>query len=109
MKRSKYILWSFFVLLMVFLTIVADFAGLFNYSDLPFAIAFLFYFLFLFLQKGTSKVSFSMALCFLVFMGLSYIPTGAGRITERMGEWLYLFFVAGLIQYAKEAWKSEKL
>lgn len=104
MKRSKYILFSFFVLLMVFLTIIADFAGFFNYSDVPFVIAFLFYFLFLFIQKGTSKISFGIVLCFLVFMGLSYIPTGAGRITERMGEWFYLFFVVGLIQYVKEAW-----
>lgn len=94
---------------MVFMTLLADLAGFFNYTDLPFVIAFLFYFLFLYIQKGTSKISFGMALCFLIFMGLSYIPTGAGRITERMGEWLYLFLVAGLIQYTQEAWKSEKL
>ena len=37
-------------------------------------------------------------------MGLSYVKTGSGEVTERMGEWFYLFFLAGIIHYSKEAW-----
>jgi len=104
MRRRNYsILFSFLLFLMVFLTIFIDFAGFFNYSDVPFLIGFSLYFLFLFIQKGTGKPSFGITLFLLVFMGLSYIPTGAGRITERIGEWFYLFFLVGIIQYMREA------
>ena len=105
MKKSKQrILFSLSLLFLVFVTIFVDLTGFFSYSDVPFIIVFSLYFLFLFIQKGTSKVSFVMALFLLVYMGISYIPTGAGRITERIGEWFYLFFIVGLIQYMKEAW-----
>jgi len=107
MERNKQrILFSFVILFLVFVIIFVDLSGFFNYSDMPFLIGFCFYFLFLFIQKATSKTSFIMTLFLLVYMGISYIPTGAGRITERIGEWFYLFFVAGLIQYTKEAWKK---
>jgi hypothetical protein len=56
------------------------------------------------IQHRLSKLSFVIAVFFLISMGLSYTKTGPGVITERMGEWFYLFFIFGLIQYAKEAW-----
>jgi hypothetical protein len=99
MGKSKYaILFSFLIFFIIFLTIYSDFGGFFNYSDAPFMIVFFLYVLFLFIQKGTGKISFGIALFILVFMGLSYIPTGASFITERIGEWFYLFFSMGLIQ-----------
>jgi len=105
MERNKQrILFSLILLFLVFVILFVDLTGFFNYSDVPFLIGFSLYFLFLFIQKVTGKVSFVMALFLLLYMGISYIPTGAGRITERIGEWFYLFFVAGLIQYTKEAW-----
>ena len=110
MKSPKYfILCSYALIPILFGLIFLDLSGVFNFSDIPFVTAFLLYMLFLMIQKGSSKLSFIMALFFLVFMGLSYIPTGPGRITERIGEWFYLFFVCGLIQYAKEAWQEKSV
>jgi hypothetical protein len=106
MKNHKYlILISYVLLLTIFGLVFFDLAGAFSYSDMPFLIAFSLYFLFLFIQKNTSKISFVTVLFLLVFMGLSYIPTGAGRITERIGEWFYLFFVFGLVQYIRETFR----
>jgi hypothetical protein len=88
--------------------VIADVAGLFAFSDMPFALAFVLYGLFVITQKTKSNITVRLMLFFLVWMGFSYVPTGAGKITERIGEWFYLLFVFGLIQYAREAWKSAK-
>lgn len=80
----------------------ADIAVAFNYSDLPFLIAFVIYTVFILIQRSRSSLTFSIAMLLLIYMGLSYIPTGASRVTERFGEWFYLFFLFGLIQYAIE-------
>jgi hypothetical protein len=79
-----------------------DLAGTFNYSDLPFLFAFTIYIIFVLIQRTQSKAAFIVALLLLIYTGLSYLPTGASPTTERFGEWLYLFFVFGLIQYGKE-------
>ena len=107
MKNHKYlILFSYVLLLTIFGIVFLDFAGVFNYSDDPFFIAFFLYALFIFIQKGTSRLSFIITIYFLTLMGLSYVPTGPGRVTERIGEWFYLFFVCGLIHNAEEAWRG---
>lgn len=109
MKNRKYLLlFSYFLLFTIFGMLFLDLAGVFSYTDLPFLISFFLYFLFLVIQKATSKTSFVIAIFLLVYMGLSYIPTGAGRVTERIGEWFYLFLVVGLIQYTNEAWTQEE-
>lgn len=89
--------------------VFADLAGLFSYSDTPFAVAFLLYTVFLIVQHTKSKTTFNFAFFLLIWMVLSYIPTGAGRITERIGEWFFLFFVFGLVQYTKEAWSIKEI
>lgn len=86
----------------ILLTIIfLDIAGAFSHSDLPFLAVFLTFSLG---RKGT----FAFALFLLAWMGLSYIPTGAGAVTERIGEWFYLFFVFGLIQYGYEVFRLRK-
>lgn len=110
MEKINYlIVFSYFLFLAIFGLVSLDLAGAFSYSDVPFLSAFLLYVLFLFIQKGGSKTSFTLALIFLVIMGFSYIPTGAGRITERIGEWFYLFFLFGLIQSGVSIFHFKKL
>jgi len=75
--------------------ILLDIAGTFSYSDWPFVVLLLTFVL-------GRKTTVFFALCLLVWMGLSYVPTGAGPVTERIGEWFYLFFLFGLIQYGYE-------
>lgn len=84
-----------------------DLATTFSYSDLPFVLAFVMYILFVVIQRSSSRGTFIMVLYLLILMGLSYVKTGPGAITERFGEWFYLFFVFGLIQYIKEAWTNK--
>lgn len=93
---------SSFLIPIIFGIVFADVAGTFSQSDLAFVLGLFFYFLFVFLQKSSSKTAFGFALFFLIWMGLSYVPTGAGVVTERMGEWFFLFFLLGLIQYFRE-------
>ncbi len=105
MKRTKALTTiSLFLIPLIIGVVFVDLSGTFSYSDLPFAIAFLLYITFVFLQRAKSRTAFIMSLFFLAWMGLSYVPTGASVLTERIGEWFYLFFVFGLIQYNKEVW-----
>ena len=90
------------------LIVFLDLAGTFSFSDIPFIVVFVLYFIFRLIQNSPSKVSFVITIYFLMAMGLSYIKTGPGSITERMGEWFYLFFIVGLIQYLREIKKNEK-
>jgi len=107
MKNNTFLLvFSYMLLPLLFGVVFLDFAGIFGYSDFAFVCAFSLYILFFVIQKGTSRTSFILSLFFLIIMGLSYIPTGFGSLTERMGEWFYLFFVFGLLQYTKEAWHT---
>jgi hypothetical protein len=103
-RNKKLILFSLFLIPVAAAIVFLDLSGLFGYSDVPFALAFTIYFVFVLIQKTSSRISFFLSLLFVIYMGLSYMPTGAGQITERFGEWFYLFFVFGLIQYCKEAW-----
>ncbi len=103
MKRSSWlIVFSLFLISLTIAVVYADVAGTFSYSDIPFVLAFSLYMLFVVIQKSSCRASFLMALFLLLVVGLSYIPTGPSVVTERFGEWFYLFFVFGLIQYFKE-------
>ncbi len=105
MQRPKLLIIGSLCLIFIMAGIVLlDLAGTFSYSDISFGLAFLIFFVFMIIQKGTSKVSFVIALYFLITMGLSYIQTGTSVITERLGEWFYLFFLVGILEYLKEAW-----
>jgi len=103
-KHNIPVLISYVCVTVVCSIVFADLAGIFGFSDFAFLFGLLFWCIALLLQKGKSRASFVVSLFLLFFMGLSYIPTGAGPITERIGEWFYLFFVCGLVQYTKEAW-----
>jgi hypothetical protein len=60
------------------------------------------------LRRASSRVSFFFALILVIYMGILYITYGAVRVTERTGEWFFLFFLLGIIQYAKETWFGRK-
>lgn len=96
---------SSFIIPTIFGIVFADIAGLFSQTDLPFVLAFLLYLLFVFTQKSSSRVSFGFAMFFLIWMGLSYIPTGPSGVTERIGEWFFLSFVLGLLHYGYEVYR----
>lgn len=107
-KRNRFVvLFSLALIPLVAGILFADLAGTFSYSDLPFVLAFAIYILFVVIQRSSGWSSFIMTLYLLILMGLSYVQTGSGAITERFGEWFYLFFVFGLIQYTKEAWTNK--
>jgi len=99
---------TLFFIPLIFAIVFADLAGVFSYTDMPFFLVFLLFIAYVITQKSTSKAAFLFSLFFLVWMWLSYIPTGAGKVTERIGEWFYLFFVFGLIQYGYEVYRLRK-
>lgn len=99
MKRSKLIiLFSFFILLLVFVTVVIDLGSFFGYTDIAFLIAFMLYFLFLFIQKASGKMSYGIAFYYLVLAGMSFIFKGNAFMTDRLVVWFYLFFLLASIQ-----------
>jgi hypothetical protein len=110
MKRNN---WrapvSLLLLLAVLGVVFADAVALFGYPDISFVVVFLLYFGSILAQKRGSRISFVYALLILLIMTCSYVLIGVVKITERLGEWFYLFFVFGLIQYTREAWKKSKL
>jgi 2-polyprenyl-3-methyl-5-hydroxy-6-metoxy-1,4-benzoquinol methylase len=108
MKKNKTILLSFFLLALVLVVIFADVAGAFGFRDISFMLALVGYILFISLQKVKSRATFTFSLFFLVWMCLSYIPTGASMITERIGEWFYIFFLLALTQSVMEYRKSAR-
>lgn len=89
-----------------FITIIAIFFNDLNYQfgnyDTPFLWAFSVYFLWVLIFRITSRVTFFIILVLVVGMGISFVQNGSIRFTERIGEWLYLFFIFGLIQYFRE-------
>ena len=108
MKYNRmFITLSMFIIPLIFGIVFIDLAGTFSYSDFAFGLALLLYAIFLFIQRSTSRATFLLAIFFLIWMGLSYVPTGAGTVTERIGEWFYIFYVVGLIQYLKEVYESK--
>lgn len=99
-----HILLPLALLPIIFVVITLDLIGFFNYGDLPFLVGFTLYVLFVVTEHSGSRMTLCIALFLLLWMGLSYIPTGAGKVTERVGEWFYLFFVFGLVQYLRDAY-----
>lgn len=109
MKRTRILTTiSLCIIPLIFGVMFADLAGTFTYSDIPFAAVFVLYAVFVIVQLTKSKATFGIALFLLIWMTFSYIPTGAGRVTERIGEWFYLFFIFGLIQYTYEVYRLRK-
>lgn len=99
MKINRFlIIGSLFCIFLIFCIVFIDLAGVFNYSDLPFVLSMLLYIVFFLIQKASGKTLFVLALYFLIIMGLSYIKTGPSLISERLGEWFYIFFLAGIMQ-----------
>jgi hypothetical protein len=108
MQRNRWLIYLSLLIIPIIIGIYClDIIGNYSFSDTPFAIALVLYLIFTFIQRPSCKYAFGMSLLFLIVMGISYIPTGEGKMTERTGEWFYLFFVFGLIQYIREAWKEK--
>ena len=101
-RRQSIILFSFLLIPVMFGLLFLDLAGIFMHSDFPFLLMFVIYGMYIIIQRSSSRTSFMMALYLLIIMGLSYIKTGPVIITERLGEWFYIFFIFGLLQNAFE-------
>jgi hypothetical protein len=105
MKQKRSLIYlSLFLFPMIAGVVLLDLAGSLNYSDIPFLLTFSLYGIFIIIQRSHSNLTFRLAIFLLMYAGLSYIPVGAARTTERISEWFYLFFVFGLMQYMKEIW-----
>jgi hypothetical protein len=72
-----------------------------NY-DTPYLFVFTLYTIWILIFRFTSRLTFFIVLTLVVCMSVSYVQNGSIRLTERIGEWLYLFFLFGLAQYFKE-------
>lgn len=110
MKKNKilHILSWILVFLMIFI-VITDLRYKFGNYDTPFMLEFVLYVLYVFIKRTASKLSFGIVLLFILSMGVSYMLFGSARLTERMGEWFYLYFLFGLLQYSKEIWLTKKL
>jgi hypothetical protein len=104
-KGKLRILLSLVIIAAIIITIIRDLMYLFGNYDTPFIVVFILFTALMYLLRLSSKVTFYIVLLFIVFMGNFYIQYGPIRITERSGEWFYLFFVFGLLQYIREAWR----
>ncbi len=89
--------------LIIFIIFILDMLYLFGNHDNPFIISAMLYIFLVMYKKISSKATFFFVLFFLFFMGASYIYRGPFRTTERIGEWFYIFFLIGMIQYAYES------
>jgi len=99
----------FFVLLCIIVGIIAaDLFYTFGNYDTPFVIAFSIYVLSVMVRRVSSRTAFTIALFFVVLMSYFYMRQGSVRLSERLGEWFYLFFISGLIHYGLELRKIEK-
>ncbi len=107
MKNTYLTVGSYVILPAIFILIFIDLAGAFLYNDVPFLLALILYGMFTVVHRSSSRLTLMLAVFILVWMGLSYVPTGAGTVTERIGEWFYIFCAAGLIQYLKEVYESK--
>ncbi len=94
---------SIMVTLFITGVIVADFFYKFGNGDLPFLLVFVPYTVLCVIQRKSSRLTFEIVLLLVLFMAYSYIVNGEFRLTERIGEWFYLFLVFGLVQYMREA------
>lgn len=101
-KSSITILVSFFSLMVLVAVVFLDIQGVFGFSDGVFVLGLFLGAVVYLIQKSTSKLPFSLATFFLLWMGLSYIPTGSSEQTERIGVWFFLTFFLGLVQYGVE-------
>lgn len=106
-NRNKIIFPSLLLIPAMACVIYMDLAGTFGYTDLPFLLAFALYIVFVLIQQSQSRLTFVIAILLLIYTGLSYVPAGAAVLTERFGEWFYLYFVFGLIQYCRETFTGQ--
>jgi hypothetical protein len=108
-KTANSILFSFFIIFLIFAVVYADVGGWFGFADVSFAIVLFLYVLYVYIQNTKSSTTFAFSLFFLVWMGLSYAPTGAGIVTERIGEWFYIFFLLACVQSVIDSRGVKKL
>lgn len=94
---------SVFIVILLITVFGADLFYAFGNYDTPFVLAILFYLLYIWIQRSASRLTFTIVLFLIIGMGFSYMFRGPDRLTERIGQWFYLFFVLGLFQYTKEA------
>lgn len=92
---------SLMLIIGIAIMIIADLRYSFGNYDTAFVTVLLLDILYLFIHRST-KFNVLLAVLLVVGMSISYIHSGSIRLTERMGEWFYIFFVFGLIQYGKE-------
>lgn len=107
-KRNAVLLLSALLPCIIAILIGADLMGKFGNSDTAFAAAMSLYILYTFRKRLPSSVTFSIVILFVIGMGISYMMQGSERLTERFGEWFYLFFLFGLVQYFYETWNNTK-
>ncbi len=100
---------SLFLIAAMIGIVVMDLLYKFGNYDTPFMLEFVLYLLYTFLRRSTSKLTFIVVILFIVSMGISYITAGSTRLTERFGEWFYLYFIFGLIQYGREFWLTKNI
>ncbi len=77
----------------------------FGNRDIPFILVLVLYTLFVRVGKFSSKITISVSCVLVICMGVAYAMQGPVRLTERIGEWFYLFFVFSLIQYIYEMYR----
>jgi EamA domain-containing membrane protein RarD len=90
------------------ITILLDLKYKFGNFDTPFFLVFGIYLLATWVMKLTHRCTFIIDMILLLLMGVFYIYTGPVRLTERAGEWWFLFFVCGLVQYGWESFHEQQ-
>jgi hypothetical protein len=108
-KRNNIIqIFSFLLLPILIGIMLKDLMYTFGNYDTPFIVGIGIYFVFCLIAHASSRWTFGLVSLLVVCMGISYMIMGPYRRTERLGEWVYLFFVFGLIQYTIEAIHEKK-
>ncbi|MCX8009193.1 MAG: hypothetical protein N3A54_05865 [Patescibacteria group bacterium] len=93
---------------LIVIVFLLDMLYKFGNYDIPFIVVFLAYFMLIHFAKLTSKITFLIIISLTILMGYFYIQQGAFRLTERIGEWFYVFLIVGIVQYAYEVFVIKK-
>ena len=107
--RNNHWIMTFSIVAGICCVIFLDLAGSFSFTDLPLAVVIGLYSFLAVTKLSSSRTAFGLSVFLLCLMGLSYIPTGEGVMTERMGEWFYVCFFMGLIHRIVEEWRNKNV
>lgn len=99
-KKTEYLLAIILGVISTF--VYFDLRYAFGNYDTPFFIACGMYVFSIVLLRLTSRLTIGIVVLLITSMAIHYMLYGPVRLTERLGEWFFLFLCIGIVQYSFE-------